>query len=52
MGHEGCPFVARGETEEEVMLELKKHGMEVHEMTEEDITDDVKQKMKDNMKEE
>jgi predicted small metal-binding protein len=25
-----CPFVAKGETMEEAMMELKSHGMEMH----------------------
>jgi len=34
-----CPFVARGETEEELMADALKHGKEVHGYTDEQLND-------------
>ena len=34
-----CPFVARGETEEELMAVVLKHGKEVHGYTDEQLKD-------------
>lgn len=34
-----CPFVARGETEEEMMAEMGKHAKEVHGYTDEQLND-------------
>lgn len=47
-----CNFVATGDTDEEVMSQLKQHGKEAHGMTEEDITEETMKKMKENIKEE
>ncbi len=37
-GHD-CPFVARGETTEEVLAKVAKHAMEVHGLTDEQLND-------------
>ena len=34
-----CPYVGRGETEEELLLEAAKHGKEVHGYTDEQLND-------------
>ena len=34
-----CPYVARGETEEEVMADASQHAKEVHGYTEEQLKD-------------
>ncbi|MGB2697352.1 MAG: DUF1059 domain-containing protein [Candidatus Zixiibacteriota bacterium] len=34
-----CPYVARGETEEELMADVIKHAKEVHGYTDEQIND-------------
>ncbi len=34
-----CPYVAHGETEEELMADITKHGKEVHGYTEEQLED-------------
>jgi len=34
-----CPYVARGETEEELMGDVLKHGKEVHGYTDEQLND-------------
>lgn len=34
-----CPYVARGETEEELMADATKHGKEVHGYTDEQLSD-------------
>lgn len=34
-----CPYVARGETEEELMANILKHGKEVHGYTDEQLTE-------------
>ena len=34
-----CPHVSRGETEEELMADVAKHGKEVHGYTEEQLKD-------------
>lgn len=34
-----CPYVARGETEEELMADIVKHGKEVHGYTDEQLND-------------
>ncbi|MGC1928607.1 MAG: DUF1059 domain-containing protein [Candidatus Nitrosopolaris sp.] len=40
-----CDYVAKGETEEEVMRDATEHGMKEHGKTEEDMT-----QMKDNLR--
>jgi predicted small metal-binding protein len=34
-----CPYVARGETEEELMADMVKHAKEVHSYTDEQLKD-------------
>lgn len=34
-----CPYIARGEIEEELMADVVKHGKEVHGYTEEQLKD-------------
>ncbi len=34
-----CPYVSRGETEEELMANVTKHGKEVHGYTDEQLED-------------
>lgn len=34
-----CPYVARGETEEEILADIAKHAKEVHGYTDEQIKD-------------
>lgn len=34
-----CPYVARGETEEELMADIAKHAKEVHGYTDEQLKD-------------
>ena len=34
-----CPYVARGETEEEVLMDAGKHGKEVHGYTDAQLND-------------
>jgi len=34
-----CPYIARGETEEELMADLSKHAKEVHGYTDEQLND-------------
>ncbi|UCE75422.1 MAG: DUF1059 domain-containing protein [Methanomassiliicoccales archaeon] len=34
-----CPYVARGETEEEVLMDASQHGKAVHGYTDEQLTD-------------
>ena len=34
-----CPYVARGETMEELLADAAKHGKEVHGMTDEQLND-------------
>jgi predicted small metal-binding protein len=41
-----CDHVVRGETEEEVMKNGVEHAMKVHGMKEEDITPEMKQKIR------
>ncbi len=45
MGHEECPFVAEGESQDEVAQKLMAHGKETHGMTDADFTDEAKSKM-------
>ncbi|MBI2582754.1 DUF1059 domain-containing protein [Candidatus Azambacteria bacterium] len=40
-----CDQVMHGETEDAVMEEAKKHGMEAHGMTEADMTPEMMEKM-------
>ena len=48
-----CPYVARGETEEELMADISKHAKEVHGYTEEQLKDpEMMKKVKDAIKEE
>ncbi len=59
MGIEGCPFVAKGETMEEAMMQLKDHGDAVHPteikqmmdsgMTEEQMMEKMKMVAKEEM---
>jgi predicted small metal-binding protein len=39
-----CPYVARGETEKELMADLSKHAKEVHGYTDEQLNDPVMMK--------
>jgi predicted small metal-binding protein len=41
-----CDHVVKGETEEDVMRNGAEHAMKVHGMKEEDITPEMKQKIK------
>jgi predicted small metal-binding protein len=41
-----CDHVVKGETEEDVMKNGAEHAMKVHGMKEEDITPELKQKIK------
>jgi predicted small metal-binding protein len=41
-----CDYVVRGETEEEVMKNGVEHAMKDHGMKEEDITSEMKQKIR------
>lgn len=48
-----CPYVARGETEEELMAAVLKHGKEVHGYTDEQLNDpEMMKKVKSAIKEE
>ena len=48
-----CPFVARGETEEELMANMGKHAKEVHGYTDEQLNDPaMMEKVKAAVKEE
>ena len=48
-----CPYVARGETEEELMADIAKHAKEVHSYTDEQLKDPEMMKMvKEAIKEE
>ena len=48
-----CPYVAHGETEEEVMEDAVKHGKEVHNYTDEQLNDpEMMKKVKSAIKEE
>ena len=48
-----CPYIARGETEEEMMTDLIKHAKEVHGYTDEQINDpEMMKKIKAAIKEE
>lgn len=48
-----CPFVARGETMEELMADMGKHAKEVHGYTDEQLNDPkMKEKVKAAIKEE
>ena len=38
-GMKECPFVARGQTTEEVLMDVGKHGKEVHGYTDEQLND-------------
>lgn len=51
-----CPYVAKGETDEEVMVQLKEHGQEAHpeeikKMMEGMSEDDLVKRMKENIQE-
>jgi predicted small metal-binding protein len=41
-----CDHVVKGETEEEVIKNGAEHAMKVHDMKEEDMTPEMKQKIK------
>jgi predicted small metal-binding protein len=41
-----CDYVVKGETEEEVMKNGGEHAMKVHGMKQEEITPEMKQKLK------
>ena len=48
-----CPYVARGETEEDLMADVIKHGKEVHGYTNEQLSDpEMMKKVKSAIKEE
>ncbi len=48
-----CPYVARGETEEELIADVVKHGKEVHGYTDEQLKDpEMMKKVKSAVKEE
>ncbi len=48
-----CPYVARGETEEELIADVVKHGKEVHGYTDEQLKDpEMMKKVKAAIKEE
>jgi predicted small metal-binding protein len=48
-----CPYVARGETEEELMADVIKHGKEVHGYTDEQLNDpEMMKKVKSAIREE
>jgi predicted small metal-binding protein len=48
-----CPYIARGETEEELMADAIKHSKEVHDYTDEQINDpEMMKKVKSAIKEE
>ena len=48
-----CPYVARGETEEDLMADVIKHGKEVHGYTDEQLSDpEMMKKVKSAIKEE
>ena len=48
-----CPYVARGETEEELMADIAKHAKEVHSYTDEQLKDpEMMKKVKEAIKEE
>jgi predicted small metal-binding protein len=38
-GETTCPFVARAETKEEVLIQIAKHAKEVHGYTDEQVND-------------
>ncbi len=46
-----CAGVMRGETEEEVMAAAAKHGREVHDMTDADLTDENVEKIREHIRE-
>jgi len=39
LGGGACPYVARGETEEELMADLAKHAKSIHSYTDEQLND-------------
>ena len=48
-----CPYVARGETEEDLMADVIKHGKEVHGYTDEQLSNpEMMKKVKSAIKEE
>jgi predicted small metal-binding protein len=48
-----CPYIARGETEEELIADVVKHGKEVHGYTDEQLKDpEMMKKVKSAVKEE
>ena len=49
---EGCDFVARGKTVEEVLEKGKEHGTKVHGMTDADFTPEVMAKARSLIREE
>lgn len=50
LGMADCPFVAQGETKEEVMTKIGAHAMQAHGMTEADMTPEKKEQMASAMK--
>lgn len=50
VGMADCPFVAQGETQEEVMTKIGQHAMQAHGMTEADMTPEKKGQMMTAMK--
>jgi len=47
----GCSFIAEGDTQEEVLQTAAEHGMQDHDMTEADMTDEMKDKAMSMMQE-
>ena len=45
-----CDGVMRGQTEEEVMAEAADHGREVHDMTDDDFTDENVEKIREHIR--
>jgi len=44
-----CGFVAKGKTEEEILSQCKTHAIQDHKMKPEDITDELRGKIKSNI---
>lgn len=45
-----CDFVARGETNEEVMTQIREHGRRVHGMKDADFTPELTSRIRDNIR--
>ncbi len=50
LGHEGCEFHAHGDSDEELLKQVKAHAAETHEITE--FTPEVIEQVKSKIKEE